>query len=345
MRTVRARCLVALVAAGLTLAGCGSHSGHNSSAEQQGQAADTANQHAGMNMAGMSMGEVKGDGLEAEVEGYALENVKAPASVGKEGKLEFTIRGPAGKPHKEFVLELTKLMHTYVVRKDLTEFQHVHPDLEEATGRWSVPITFAKPGPYRVVTEFEALTPDGEFDSRVLGKGFSVEGKYAATDYAPDLGVGTADGYDLKLDPTTQLHGADLTLTITKGGAEVKDLQPYLQSWAHVTGFRESDLKAVHMHPNQSPGKDPNLLGGPVLSLASPFGAPGRYRLFVQFQTAGRLHTSPIDIEVADHRLEGAAEPASPTATPKASTAHAAKQESGGMDGMEDMPGMEHSGH
>lgn len=314
MRTVRARTLVALVAAGVTLAGCGGHSGHSASAQQQSASAqqqsqslpaDTSSEHAGMDMAGMNMSEAKGDGLEAEVEGYAIEDVQTPRTAGKEGTLEFTIRGPAGKPHKEFVLELTKLMHTYVVRKDLTEFQHVHPELDETTGRWSVPIAFAEPGPYRIVAEFEALTPAGEFDSRVLGKGFTVDGSYQATDFTPDFGVGSADGYNLSLDPKTRLHGSDLTLKITKGGADVADLQPYLQSWAHVTGFRQSDLKTVHMHPNQSPGKDPNLLGGPVLNLASLFGAPGKYRLFVQFQTAGQLHTSPIDIEVADHQLEG----------------------------------------
>ncbi|MGQ0465730.1 MAG: hypothetical protein ACT4QG_10470 [Sporichthyaceae bacterium] len=334
MHTLRVRTLVAVVAAGVTLAGCGGHSGHNASAEQQNvsQEADAANPHAGMNM-----GESLGDGLEAEVEGYALEDVQAPTTAGKEGKLEFTIRGPAGKPHKEFVLELAKLMHTYVVRKDLTEFQHLHPELDEATGRWSIPITFEKPGPYRIVTEFEALTPDGEFDSRVLGRSFTVDGSYQAVDYTPDWGVGKADGYDLRLDANTRLHGPDLTLKVTKDGADVTDLQPYLQSWAHVTGFRQGDLKTVHMHPFQSPGKDPNLTGGPTLNLASLFSEAGRYRLFVQFQTAGKLRTAPIDIEVADHKLEGGGD--APASTTPAS------KEAGDEKTPAKEEDVEHSGH
>ena len=185
MRIHRTRGLAALAATALSLTACGGgHSGHGDSTAQSSGA---SNQNASTNMAGMNMADVKGDGLAAEVEGYTLSDLSGPTKVGKEGKLEFTILGPTGKPHKEFLQELTKLMHIYVVRKDLTEFQHVHPALDEKTGRWSVPITFDKPGPYRVVAEFQALKPDGYWDQRVLGKAFTVDGSYRATDYAPNI--------------------------------------------------------------------------------------------------------------------------------------------------------------
>ena len=173
-----------------------------------------------------------------------------------------------------------------------------------------------------MVAEFQALKPDGYWDQRVLGKAFTVDGSYKATDYAPKFGGTTVDGYDLTLDKTAQMHGPDLTLKITKGGADVTDLQPYLQSLAHVTGFRQGDLKVVHMHPNQSPGEDPNAQGGPTLNLASMFHAAGRYRLFVQFQTAGKVHTAPIDVDVMDHQMDGGTMPADDASTaPEASSA------------------------
>lgn len=317
MQTHRARAMLAATVAGLTLTACGGgHSGHDNTSTAQAPGSDSsasASPHAGM--AGMNMADVKGDGLEAAVEGYTLSDVKVPETVGKEGTLEFTILGPTGKAHKEFLLELTKLMHMYVVRKDLTEFQHVHPTLDDRTGRWSVPITFTKPGPYRLVTEFQALKPDGYWDNRVLGKPFTIDGSYKATPWTPNFGGTSVDGYDVSLDKMVQLHGPDMTLKITQGGAEVKDIQPYLQSWAHVTGFRQSDLKVVHMHPNQGPGEDPDALGGPVLNLASLFSTPGKYRLFVQFQTAGTVHTAPVDVEVMDHQMDGGTMPAD-TASP-----------------------------
>ena len=90
-----------------------------------------------------------------------------------------------------------------------------------------------------------------------------------------------------------------LQLKVTKGGADVADLQPYLQSFAHITGFREGDLTAVHVHPDEVPKKgDPTALGGPVLTLPSAFSAPGKYRMFVEFQTNGLIHLTPIDIDV-----------------------------------------------
>lgn len=301
MRTMRA-----LTAAGLALilTACGgSHSGDHDRADQQGaqQQPAAAGGHAGMNMA-----DVRGDGVTDSADGYTITGVEAPTKVGKPGELSFTITGPTGSAHKEFVLELTKLMHTYVVREDLTAFQHVHPTLDETSGRWSVPITFPEPGPYRVVAEFEALTPDGNFDSRVLGSGFTVRGEtYQATAYTPSFGAGAVDGYELFIDPNARLHGPDLTLRISKGGVEVTNLQPYLQSWAHVTGFRRGNLAVVHMHPTQGPGKDPGALGGPQLNLAALFATAGKYRLFVQFQTDGVLHTAPVDVDVIDHTFSG----------------------------------------
>lgn len=328
MRTHRARALLAAALAGVTLTACGGgHSDHNSdSAAQSTGQTPGASSHAGMNMA-----DVKGDGLAAEVEGYTISDVSAPTTAGKAGKLEFTILGPDGKPQKEFLLELTKLMHTYVVRKDLTEFQHVHPELDEKTGRWSIPMTIDKPGPYRVVAEFQALKPDGFWDQRVLGKAFTVEGDYKPVPYSPKLGTVSQDGYELTLDKTVQLHGPDMTLKVTKGGADVTDLEPYLQSFAHVTGFRKDDLKVVHMHPNQSPGEDQNARGGPTLNLMSMFKEAGKYRLFVQFQTAGTLHTVPIDVDVMDHQMDGSAPAGGASSSPTASATPAKGDSMAGM--------------
>jgi hypothetical protein len=162
-------------------------------------------------------------------------------------------------------------------------------------------VTFAKPGPYHMVIEFEALTPDGNFDYRILGTDFKVGGgKYTPVPYQPVYGHASVDGYDVSLDPNGRIGGPALHLKVTKNGADVTDLQPYLESFAHLTGFRDGDLKAVHVHPNEVPKKgDVNARGGPVLTLASVFTSPGKYRIFVEFQTDGRLHVTPIDIQVS----------------------------------------------
>ncbi len=248
---------------------------------------------------GTSMGVFEGDGTASNVDGYSLASLTGPRKAGQAGTLSFVINGPSGRAQTDFTLQQTKLLHLYVVRADLTGFQHLHPTIDMNTGVWSVPITFAQPGPYRLVAEFEALKDDGNFDDRILGANLVVPGAYQPDKYTPRYGSASVDGYVFNLDRTATVHGPDLHLRVTRAGTDVTDLQQYLQSFAHNTGFRQGDLTAVHVHPNETPPKtDPNKVGGPVLTLASLFTTPGNYRLFVEFQTGGVVHQAPIDVKV-----------------------------------------------
>jgi hypothetical protein len=270
-----------------TVAGCGGHSGP-----------DVA-QAAGESMPGMKMAAFEGDGRTNIVDGYSLVDLHAPNKAGQAGTLSFVINGPTGKPQTDFTLQQTELLHLYVVRGDLTGFEHIHPTLDVATGRWSVPITFARPGPYRLVAEFEALKSDGNFADRILGSDLHIPGTYRPTSYTPTYGSASVAGYTVGLDQTAKVNGPNLHLHFTQAARVVGDLQQYLQSYAHVTGFRKGDLAAVHVHPNENPPRaDPNAVGGPVLTLASLFTTAGEYRLFVEFQTAGVVHEVPLDIKV-----------------------------------------------
>lgn len=296
-----ARTAAAGAAAALLLSACGSSTGSTAAADSTSGSATPGMTMNGVNMAGMNMGAMDGDGMSATVDGYSLVKVSAPAKAGKAGTLTFVINGPTGQPQTDFTLTQTKLLHLYLVRQDLTGFQHIHPTLDMKTGLWTVPVTIAKPGPYHMVAEFEALKADGNFDDRILGSNFQVGGgPYTPTPYAPDFGKGSVGDYQVTMDPNAKLNGPDMHLKITKNGTDVKDIQPYLDSFAHITGFRTGDLKAVHIHPNEFPKKnDPNALGGPKLTLASLFAAPGKYRMFIEFQTAGQVNMVPVDVDVS----------------------------------------------
>jgi hypothetical protein len=303
------RTAVVVAIAALALSACGSHSNNNvtetaASSNPGGAAGNSSHEATHDSMAGghSAAAEAKeGDGLTNTVGGYSLVNVTRPTKAGHPGTMTFVINGPQGKPQKDFTLQQTKLLHLYVVRQDLTEFQHIHPALNTATGKWSVPVTFAKPGPYHMVTEFEALKADGNFDDRILGADFKVGGgAYRPVTYTSDFGKASVDGYQLTLDPNAKVSGPDLHLKITKNGSDVTDLAPYLESFAHITGFRSGDLKAVHVHPEEVPAKnDPHAHGGPVLTVSSLFAAPGKYRMFIEFQTNGQVHLAPVDVDVS----------------------------------------------
>lgn len=292
-------------AALLLLTACG---GHDMTAAESGSTTHDMARMPGMgasappgSMPGMSMPGVvmdDGDGLSATKDGYTLTALKAPKVAGKPGTLSFTIDGPARAAHKEYVLSQTKLLHLYIVRKDLTDYQHVHPKLDATTGVWSVELTVPQPGPYHLLAEFTALQPNhSDLDARKLGADFTVGGTYTPAPFTPAFGPWAVDGYGVALGGQPKVGGADLKLKITKDGSGVATLQSYLDSFAHVTGFREGNLKAVHVHPNEHPTVAAPE-GGPELTLSPVFAETGTYRLFVEFETLGTLHTVPIDIAV-----------------------------------------------
>ncbi|MGQ0843383.1 MAG: hypothetical protein ACT4QF_04550 [Sporichthyaceae bacterium] len=307
----------------LALTGCGGMPGMDhskaSDVENSSMAGMSNEEHAQM----VKEAEASGDGRVATKNGYTLAAVKGPGGAGRAGELSFKIVNPRGDVQQDFVLELTKLMHVYVVRKDMSSYYHLHPD-KGADGTWRVPLTVARPGPYRVVAEFDALTPDGEFAARRLGEDLTVPGTYSPVDLAK-LNDGTASSYlgadgdvqevrladvgpggarngefALAMEGEALAAGKPLALRFIRNGQELKAMEPYLDAFAHITGFRKTDLKTVHIHPSTAPPKgDQNARGGPKLELAAPqFSEPGEYRLFVQFRVDGAVHTIPINVSV-----------------------------------------------
>jgi hypothetical protein len=86
-----------------------------------------------------------------------------------------------------------------------------------------------------------------------------------------------------------------LTATVTKDGAPVSDLQPCLDTYAHLAAFHAGDLAFAHLHPQGTVNGDH---GGPTLTFDAQMAKTGNYRLFLQFQTGGVLHTAAITLHV-----------------------------------------------
>ena len=88
-------------------------------------------------------------------------------------------------------------------------------------------------------------------------------------------------GYDVRLDATGASAGeeSELRFTITRDGRPV-DTEPYLGAGGHLVALREGDMAFLHVHPTGD---------GPDFEVEFP--TPGRYRLFLQFQHEGRVHT------------------------------------------------------
>jgi len=92
-------------------------------------------------------------GLATSENGLTLQLARRTAPQGTPFPLEFRIVDRRGHTVRDFDVEHTKRMHFIVVRRDLTGFQHLHPT-EHADGTWSLPVTLAEAGTYRVFADF-----------------------------------------------------------------------------------------------------------------------------------------------------------------------------------------------
>ena len=276
--------LVGIAAVSVTaLLGCSSGADNNSAATP------TMSHSSGDSMGDMPM--VSGAGLAATVNGYTF-TPKAMSMAGMAMPAPFTIT-KNGKPVTAFTREQTKLMHFYLIRADLTGFQHLHPTMRP-DGRWSVQPSELSAGKYRMYVQF-IPTAAKSAGALVLSRPFEISGKAArSAAVSPPANKVSVDGYTLTLAGRPKAGSeSPLTITVDKNGLPVTDLQPYLDTYAHVTAFRKGNLAFAHLHPT---GNVSGAHGGPKLTLHADLPQSGRYRMFVQFQTAGQLHTAAFTI-------------------------------------------------
>jgi hypothetical protein len=277
---------VLAVALGLGAVACGSRSAAPGGMSQH----STSPTMPGMDMSG------SGNGLATTSQGYTLDSSISTLAPGAAQDYSFRIMGPGGRPQTSFTLDQTKLMHFYAIRQDLAGYQHVHPAMA-GDGTWSIGLPLTDPGPYRVYASFIAHDAAGRDHSVVLSRQLTVPGAYQAAPLPPPSSSSAVDGYALSL--TGQLMSgmsAPFSVRVTRAGQAVTDLEPYLDTYAHLTAFRSPDLAFAHLHPAGSAAIGAH--GGPDLTFQAELPAAGDYRLFLQFQTQGRLHTAALTLHV-----------------------------------------------
>ena len=285
VRLRRCLALAATTGAAVLVAACGAPQGaHDGHGTMPGMSSPE--------MAGHGQAQPAGTGLSATERGYTLSEPRLAA----DGTLTLRILAPSGRPQTAFAVEQTKRLHLYLVRQDLAVYQHLHPQMA-ADGTWTTRARVDSGGPYRVFTEFTAESPEGQAHL-TLSRPVTVPGAYAAKPLpAPATSANMPGGYTITWSGTAKAgQHAMLSARITRAGQPVTDLEPYLDSYAHLTAFRSGDLAVTHLHPGQP--VTPGQKGGPELSFGATFPGTGDYALFLQFQTAGQLHVAPVTLRV-----------------------------------------------
>lgn len=225
-------------------------------------------------------------GLMVSSGGYTLALDQDALPAGDAVPLTFQVIGPGGAAVTAYDETHDKDLHLIAVRRDTTGFQHVHPVLG-ADGTWTTPLALTA-GEWRVFADFAAAGQE----PITLGTDLAVAGGYDPQPLPEPAAVAEVDGYEVTLDGRlVPGEEAELTLTVTKDGAPVTDLQPYLAAYGHLVALRDGDLAYLHVHPAGEPGDDVTEAGPDVTFYAS-VPSTGDYRLFLDFQHDGVVRTA-----------------------------------------------------
>lgn len=228
-------------------------------------------------------------GLGVAEHGLRLVVADAAREAGVRAPLRFRILDEDGGTVRDFDELHTKRMHLIVVRRDLTGFQHLHPELS-GDGTWSTPLRLDAAGSYRVFADF---SHDGE--PTTLASDLAVDGEVRMAPLPPASATARSEGgYEVVRSGRAPRAGeeAALTFAVSRDGEPVA-LRPYLGAGGHLVALREGDLAFLHVHPIGDAGKDGSV------TFDATFPTAGRYRLFLQFEAGGEVRTAAFTEEVS----------------------------------------------
>jgi hypothetical protein len=261
-----------------------------------------------------------------------------PAGVkaGEPTELSFTVKNEKGEVVKDLPIVHEKPLHLLVVSDDLAEYYHIHPE-SQADGSYRVSFTFPNGGTYKLYADYtprDSAQVVDNFSLKVAGP------ERARVELKPDEKLEkTIDGLRFEMKPDAELTaGKELMLNFkvsdAKSGKPITDLEKYLGEYAHFVIISQDLSQFVHAHPmskaeHADGGHDMNNMGatdqkvveskphshddknaGKGATMQSPsevsahttFPKSGLFKIFAQFQRAGKVITVPFVVNI----MEGA---------------------------------------
>lgn len=230
-------------------------------------------------------------------------------TAGRPAAVVISVLDSSGKPVRNFSVMHEKLIHLIIVSSDLETFEHVHPERGK-DGEFQIAHTFPSSGTYWLYAE---VTPEGSA-ARIGKHTVKVEGETKLKDH-PAEGLAeslssSGGGMRVELTGTVGLRTgreSELGLAVSDSitGVAVTDLEPYLGALVHVVVIGV-DGTFVHAHAvdlgmSKQAGHNGHHghTGQQSLDVKVVFPESGWYRLWAQFQRAGRVVTAPFTLRVA----------------------------------------------
>ncbi len=245
---------------------------------------------------------------------FRLEFRSEPVSIeaGKSAMLILTpkVTKDNSAPKLEIVHE--KIMHVILVSKDLSWFDHIHPEQKE-DGSLQTPAIFPTGGEYVLYADF---TPNG-FHNQIFPVAISVQGKErpASSLSKPKLKKKLAN-YEIALSTEPRLapnKEIALKFNITSQGKKVTDLEPLLGAKGHCVIVSQDTKDYLHSHPaehamtsspkeshgsHQMPNANSPDSSSESLLFHTRFPRKSLYKVWLQFKHRGVIQTADFVVRV-----------------------------------------------
>jgi hypothetical protein len=215
-------------------------------------------------------------GLASSDAGLRLEAQPVVVAAGEEVRFEFRIVRDPDDPVTAFDELHERRMHLIVLRRDLTGFQHLHPEMDEA-GTWRTSLRLPSGGAWRAFADFST-----EASPTTLGVDVLADGDFRP-ERLPEPSTTARAG-----DHVVSLQQDDLAglirFTVTRDGVPVK-VEPYLGAMGHLVAVRSGDLAFLHVHPV-----------GDDITFSVTYPSSGWYRLFLQYLVEEDVRTASFTV-------------------------------------------------
>ena len=206
----------------------------------------------------------------------------------------------SGEVVTDLPIEHEEPMHLVAVSQDLSQFQHIHPEVG-ADGAYVVTTTFPEAANYVLFNDLVS-NEQNVLDRQELNVG---QASQKSASLSPDMSPKTQNGLTVSLSaPETIKVGEDesFTLTVTRDKQPVTDLEPYLGAPAHVVIISSDTSYFTHTHGEvsgmESMDSPPPSTFGPDISFDNIFPNSGLYKIWAQFGYQGNVVTVPYVVEV-----------------------------------------------
>ncbi len=234
---------------------------------------------------GMAAGAVREalpSGLSISAGGVTLVPRSTTITPGRPTRFSLRLEDDSGAALRDLDVVHERPLHLIVVRRDLSGFQHLHPE-RAADGAWTTPLLLDAPGSYRAFADFEV---DGV--RRTLGVDLDAPGLVNPAPRLEPSSTSRVGPYTVSL----QRSGPVLRFRFERHGDPILP-EPYLGARGHLVVLREGDLAFVHAHP------EPGATAAGGTSYEAELPSAGRYAAFLQFVHDGVLRTARFTIEDA----------------------------------------------